>query len=162
LIAGMSMPLPYLLGKGSSLLNTNYSQQPVTGVSLVQPIEWAVLAVQVMILLATNLCNATASSIVSTSGYSPGNTTQGIGMAMATVGNQSGCWPIVAYVGNQAGLGPTLTYGITSTGLYGLTTALQPLVSIQASSPQPLPDFEMGINNGSAIFSISSGTITEP
>jgi len=37
-----------------------------------------------------------------------------------------------------------------------------PSITIPAQAAQPIPDFEMAINSGGSIFSISSGTFTEP
>lgn len=152
-------PLSYLAGPSFGIPSPVY---PVNNALPVPVIDMAVAAMGCWKAMMANLCNATFSP----TNYS-GADFRGDGIPVGILASSYAIsladgWPLVLHVRNTCGLGVAPNGDRLGAHSVPGTVLAVSNVAPQAQSAQLLPDFEVGINNGSSIYSISSNTFTEP
>lgn len=71
-------------------------------------------------------------------------------------------WPFALNIRNNIGLGQGPSGQNYVSPILGNAALVQSVVDGGGADSSKLPDFECGINNGSAIYSVSTNTFTEP
>jgi len=161
-ITGSFWPPSYLLGPAASVINTNLNFQGAGSFPVIQADELAFLMVGMMRAILALVVGGTTSVPTVQSATVPGQTRVALGIATSILVTNQLAWPICAYVGDRFSLQPVGGAATNQPGLYGLSTSATFVPTTTSSSQSLLPDLDIGVNNGSSLWCVTSNTIVEP
>lgn len=157
--AGVKFALRYLAGPGFGQFLYRMS---AASAGAAQASEFARVILGLWKSIAADLCGASFGVDAVVHGGLPTQVVEASAVGTVVANTAADCWPWSCSVVNAAartvGVGNQNGYGGLSASVLGL--AYYPPPSQQ--TPPQLPDIETSVNNGSAIWSITSSTLTEP
>lgn len=155
----VTAPLSYIMGP---LVGQTTIRKQITPGAVITPDQYAAAVMATIGLILIDVCGATL--VVGSALDAPGtNPSYSWGSSLSMVAyTATDVWPYSVFViSESAKWGNAVLYNSQS-GIFGIAALQTVAIEAQSQSQQLIPDFEVGINNGSSIYSVSSNTFTEP